>query len=80
LRALGLEAVLASAAMIHFLQRVVDSGSHTYDAQIVEDLTDLTIVHFSAVYAIRHRTGPYAAPGAATGARAVTQASSDDDV
>lgn len=55
--------------MIHFLQRVLDSGSHTYDASVVEDLANLTLVHFTAVYALRDSTGPYAPPPTATAGR-----------
>ena len=52
----GLEAVLGSAAMVHFLQRVLDSGEHAYDAAISEELDELAHIHFTAVYNIRHLT------------------------
>ena len=46
----GLDRVLESSAMIYFLQRVLDSGSHPYDDKVAKDLRLLGQSHFESVH------------------------------
>ncbi|XP_068689729.1 uncharacterized protein [Montipora foliosa] len=38
--------VIASGAMVHFLQKVVTSGDHAYNARVFDDLGEITRRHF----------------------------------
>lgn len=51
----GLDAILATSAMIHFLQRVLDSGHHGFDDAILADIRQLTAMHFDMAYSMRRR-------------------------
>ena len=43
------ERVVASGAMIHFLQRVLDAGVHAYDRRILADIAELSTLHFASM-------------------------------
>jgi hypothetical protein len=65
--------VLATAAAIHLVQRILDSGTKSYDAELSSDAAALGLIHFAAVHAMRHRTLPFglvAPEGAAVRGRA----------
>lgn len=46
----GLDKILESSAMVYFLQRVLDSGSHPFDDKVANDLRLLGQMHFEAVH------------------------------
>eukprot|EP00053_Salpingoeca_punica_P016234 m.152103 g.152103 ORF g.152103 m.152103 type:complete len:323 (+) comp16913_c0_seq1:281-1249(+) len=48
-----LEAVMTSGAMVHFMQRVLDSCRHTYDKQIMEEMTQLLVRHYEFLAELR---------------------------
>eukprot|EP00039_Didymoeca_costata_P015276 m.257118 g.257118 ORF g.257118 m.257118 type:complete len:247 (-) comp16189_c0_seq4:1760-2500(-) len=44
--------LLSTAAMVYFLQRVLDNGQHAFDAAILADLKQLNHTHFKTVFAL----------------------------
>lgn len=46
----GIDAVLGTASAINLLQRVLDTKSHRYDDLIVDDIRELSRIHFKAVH------------------------------
>jgi len=45
-----MDRVLVSGAMVFFLQRVLDGGSHPYDSQVFAEIQILGKMHFQAVH------------------------------